>query len=104
MIVVVGGALITLILWIWRRLQKNVDAMPKVVSDSVKALHDELLKKMDTMTAMHKEQMSEMNKTHRELERDIRNSLTELDRRLVAVEIRCDINHAAANGKKEIAS
>lgn len=82
MVVVVGAALLALVLWVGKRMQTAVDKMPELVTKKVQTLHDEILRKMD-----------EMNKTHKELERDIRSAMTELDRRVVALEVRCDLNH-----------
>ena len=80
LIVMVGGALLSLVLWIGRRLQNNVDELPGKISEQVGAVHSEILARMD-----------DMNKTHKKLETDMRGSLSEIDRRVVRLEVRCDM-------------
>lgn len=76
MIVAVGGALLGVLLWIWRRVQKHVDELPERVSAQVGKVHAELV-----------EQMKEMNATHSKLEHDLREQFTQLDRRVVRLEV-----------------
>ena len=80
LIVMVGGALLSLVLWIGRRLQNNVDELPGKISEQVGAVHAEILARMD-----------DMNKTHKKLETDMRGSLSEIDRRVVRLEVRCNM-------------
>ncbi len=82
LIVVIGGCLIGLMGWVGRRLQDRVDALPKQVAEQVSQVHDQLL-----------DQMRQMNDTHEKLEKDMRESLTALDRRVVRLEVRCELNH-----------
>jgi hypothetical protein len=76
------AALVALIVYTGKRLQDNVDMIPGLVTDRVKTVHDEIVKKIDTM-----------NDTQKGLERDVRTNLTSLDRRMIAIEVRCDMTH-----------
>lgn len=87
MIVAVGGGLLGLLIWIGRRLQHKVDELPSQVSSQVSKVHDELIKQMQTM-----------NDTHARLEKDVREQITSLDRRVVRLEVRCDMFHGG-NGQ-----
>lgn len=82
MIVAVGAALLMLLTWIGQRLQKKVDDLPDTVTKQVSAVHSEIIK-----------QMQAMNETHRGLEKDVRQQVTDLDRRLTVVEVRCGMHH-----------
>jgi len=82
MIVGTGGALLTLLVWIGKRTDKKIEEIPKNVSIQVAKVHDEIVKQMETM-----------NETHKGLERDVRDQITGIDRRLVRVEVRCDMQH-----------
>ena len=82
MIVGTGGALLTLLVWIGKRTDKKIEEIPKNVSIQVAKVHDEIVRQMETM-----------NETHKGLERDVRDQITGIDRRLVRVEVRCDMQH-----------
>ena len=82
MIVGTGGALLTLLVWIGKRTDKKIEDIPKNVSIQVAKVHDEIVRQMETM-----------NETHKGLERDVRDQITGIDRRLVRVEVRCDMQH-----------
>ena len=82
MIVGTGGALLALLVWIGKRTDKKIEEIPKNVSIQVAKVHDEIVKQMETM-----------NETHKGLERDVRDQITGIDRRLVRVEVRCDMQH-----------
>lgn len=53
-IAVVGAALIALILWVSKRLQSQVDAMPGKVSEQVTELHQSILGRMDDIVDTHR--------------------------------------------------
>lgn len=86
-IVMVGGALIALVGVVYRMLEKRVDKLPDQVAGQVSKVHDELI-----------EQMKLMNDTQKRLEHDMRESLTQLDRRVVRLEVRCDMQHGKTGG------
>lgn len=85
MILAVGGALLGLLIWIGRRLQDKVDALPAQVSAQVSKVHDDIVK-----------EMADMNKTQARLERDVREQLSTLDRRVTKLEVSCDFHHGRA--------
>lgn len=85
MVVVVGAALVGLIVWIGKRLHAKVDELPDMVSVKVKSVHDEILRQMEAM-----------NSTQKDLERDLRTGLAAMDRRVIALEVRCDLTHPHA--------
>lgn len=82
MIVAVGGALLSLLVWIGHRLQAKVDALPTQVAAQVAKVHDDIVK-----------EMADMNETHARLERDVREQFSKLDRRVTTLEIRCEMHH-----------
>lgn len=82
MILAVGGALLALLIWVGQRLQAKVDELPAQVSMQVKEVHAEIVTKM-----------AEMNATHGRLERDVREQLTLLDRRVTRLEVSSEIHH-----------
>lgn len=82
MILVVGGALLGLLIWIGDRLQRKVDQLPAQVSVQVEKVHAEIIAKM-----------AEMNTTHSRLERDVREQYSNLDRRVTVLEVSCEIHH-----------
>lgn len=93
MIGAVGAALVALLVWIGQRLQNKVDELPGIISLKVSAVHDQIVADMATM-----------NKTMAELERDVRERFSDLDRRVVRLEVRDEINHGClpvipANGR-----
>jgi cell division protein FtsB len=82
MILAVGGALLGLLIWIGKRLQAKVDALPDQVSVQVSKVHDAIVK-----------EMADMNRTHASLERDVREQFSKLDRRVTKLEVMCDMHH-----------
>lgn len=86
----VGGSLVVLLVWIGKRIQHKVDELPAQVSAKVAKVHDELVAEMRTM-----------NDTHARLERDVREQVTALDRRVVRLEVRCDMYHGGREPRKE---
>lgn len=84
MILAVGGSLLALLVWIGSRIQSKVDEIPGQVAKKVDAVHAELLAKVD-----------DIKKDQHNMSHDLRAELTSLDRRLVKVEVRCDMNHGA---------
>jgi len=86
MIVMSGGAIISLLIWIGQRIQKKVDEIPDQVAEKVDKIHAELIGKVDAI-----------QKTQSELERDLRAEYTGLDRRLTKLETRCEITLQGAS-------
>lgn len=82
LVVMIGGALAAMVMWTGKRLQENVDMLPGLFSDKMKEHHDEMISKVDAIGA-----------TQKELERDVRANNASLDRRMVAVEVRCGLFH-----------
>ena len=76
MIVAVGGALLTLLIWTWKRVQDNVDGLPEQISKKVQSVHSEIVS-----------ELKEMNATQSALERDLRSQFTKLDRRVIRLEV-----------------
>jgi len=85
MIVTIGGGLLALLIWIGQRIQKKVDDLPEQISEKVRKVHDDILERMDTLNA-----------TQSKLEQDIRERLARLDRRVVRLEVRCEMNHGTS--------
>lgn len=82
MIVLVGASLISLLIWLGNRLQQKVDDLPEQVTTQTAKMHDDIV-----------EQMRKMNVTHAALERDVREQITALDRRLTIIEVTCGLHH-----------
>lgn len=82
MIVSVGGSLLGLIVWIFKRLQDKVDEIPGHVATKVDSIHAELLKKVD-----------DIRDDQHDMARDLRAELTSLDRRVLKIELRCESTH-----------
>jgi hypothetical protein len=82
LIVVITGGLISLVLWTGARLQTNVDMLPDIIAKKVEAVHHELLGNL-----------SEISDTQKKLEYDVRSSTASIDRRVLALEVRCDMSH-----------
>jgi hypothetical protein len=80
MVVVVGGALLTLLVWTWKRVQTRVDGLPDQISEKVRLVHTEIVAEMKTMNA-----------TQAALERDLRGQFAKLDRRVIRLEVMQDI-------------
>lgn len=82
MIIVIGGALISLLLWIGKSIKEKVDAIPIEVAKKVDSVHSELLSKVDGIrTEQHG------------MAKDLRDELTKLDRRVLKMEMRCESTH-----------
>jgi len=81
MIITVGAGLLSLLIWIGRRIQFNVDQLPETISKKVGEVHRQLVK-----------DMGEIKDTISELERDIRAEHSNLDRRVVILEVKDQIN------------
>lgn len=82
MIVVIGGALVSLLIWIAQRIQIKVDEIPAQVAKKVDAIHAELLEKVDRIRG-----------DQHDMARDLRAELTGLDRRVLRIEIQCGAQH-----------
>lgn len=82
LVVSVGASLLSLLVWIGQRLQRKVDELPGHVTKQVAELHESMLAQMMTMNA-----------THAKLEHDIRQQVTDMDRRVTVVEVRCGMHH-----------
>ena len=82
MIVVVGGALLALLIWTWKRVQNKVDGLPDQISEKVRVVHSEIVAEMKAM-----------NTTQAALERDLRSQFSKLDRRVIRLEVLQDIHH-----------
>jgi hypothetical protein len=83
LILFVGGGLLALMVYIGQRWDKKIEEMPERISKQVEKVHDEIVA-----------QMRVMNDTHFRLEKDVRNQITEIDRRVVRLETRCDFHHS----------
>lgn len=87
LIVGVGGTLFALIVWLGQRLYNYIEKIPSMIAEKVKQVHDDLLR-----------QVTDLNSTQRRLEEDMRHHVAGLDRRVIALEVRCDMHHP---GRKE---
>lgn len=87
MIIGVGGALFGLIIWLGQRLYNYIERIPAMIAEKVKQVHDDLLR-----------QVTDLSNVQRRLETDLRSHVTNLDRRMIALEVRCDMHHS---NKKE---
>lgn len=76
MIIGVGGILLSVLLWIFLRVQKHIDDLPNTISEKVNVVHGDLVG-----------QMVKMNDTHSKLEQDLRDQFTKLDRRVTVLEV-----------------
>lgn len=76
MVVTVGGALLALLIWTWKRVQDKVDGLPEQISEKVQSVHSDIVK-----------ELKEMNATQSALERDLRSQFTKLDRRVIRLEV-----------------
>jgi len=83
LIVTIGGALLLLMVYIGRRWDNKIDAMPEQISKSVAKVHDDIIG-----------QMAIMNETHTRLERDMRAQGTDIDRRVTRLESYCEFQHS----------
>ena len=70
-----GGALITMLIWIGKRVMEKVDMLPNVVEAKLEQLHSRVLG--DT---------AKMQDTLNKIERDLRGELAYLDRRVTRIE------------------
>lgn len=86
MIVAVGGALFSLIIWLGQRLYNYIEKIPTMIAEKVKQVHEDLLY-----------QMRELGATQRKLEEDVRSKTTDLDRRMVKLEVRCELHTERKN-------
>lgn len=82
MIIAVGGALLSLLIWIGQRIQVKVDEIPNQVARKVDAIHAELLAKVD-----------DIRDDQHDMAKDLRAELTSLDRRVLKIELRCEATH-----------
>ena len=82
LIIAIGGSLLGLLGWIGHRLHSKVDDLPVQVGAQVEKVHEDLLK-----------EVRDIRGTQIILERDIRDEVTKLDRRVTKVEASCDIRH-----------
>lgn len=82
LIIVIGGGLLSLLIWIWKRVQTKVDALPSSIAEKVQTVHAEIVT-----------EMKEMNATQAALERDLRGQFAKLDRRVIRLEVIQDINY-----------
>ena len=80
MIIVVGGLLLSLVLWIGKRLHDNVEGLPSLIAAKVKIVHDEIL-----------QSIGELRTTQKRLEEDLRHHVANLDRRVLAIEVREEV-------------
>jgi hypothetical protein len=89
-IIAVGSALISLVVYIGRRMDKKVEALPALVATKVAKVHDEILV-----------QLSIMNLTHKELEHDLRIQGNDVERRLTRLESFCEWQHSRGRSHDE---
>lgn len=83
LIVAVGSALLGLVVWIGKRLHDNVDSLPALIAEKVKAVHDEIL-----------QSIKELRTTQKKLEEDMRSHVANLDRRVLALEVRDEVKRS----------
>jgi hypothetical protein len=82
LIVLVGGGLLAMLAWTWKRVQNKVDVLPQEIALKVQTVHEEIVA-----------EMKEMNATQAALERDLRSQFTKLDRRVIRLEVLQDVRH-----------
>lgn len=78
----VGGGLLAMLVWTWKRVQNKVDVLPAEIAEKVQTVHAEIVS-----------EMKEMNATQAALERDLRGKFAKLDRRVIRLEVIQDINY-----------